>query len=239
MDYSIIIPAYNEEKLLPATLDALNDIKKELTDTFTGEIIVVDNNSDDKTPEIAQAKNAKVVFEPVNCIARARNAGVQAAQGTYLIFIDADTIVSMELIRKTLVLLQDKKVCGGGTIIDFDCEKLPFALRFFTWLWHFHIKLSPLAAGSYVFCLKEACHDIGGFDEKVYASEEIWFSRALRRWGKKRKLPFKILDIPVITSARKINQYSTSHMLMMIFLLMLFPWGIRNKKMCHMWYERD
>lgn len=239
MDYSIIVPAYNEEKLLSATLSCLNDIKEQLTKDFSGEIIVVDNNSDDDTAKIAKEHHAGVVFESVNCIAKARNAGVKAAQGEYLIFVDADTIVPVELIRKSLELMKKKEICGGGTIINFDEEKMPLALRFFTWLWHFHIRFFPLAAGSYVFCLKDAWEDIGGFDEKVYASEEIWFSRALRKWGKKRKQPFKVLDIPVTTSARKMNQYSTLHMLGVIFLIMLFPWGIRSKKMCHIWYERD
>lgn len=238
MEYSIIIPAYNEEKLLPATLDCLNSILQELKHEFSGEIIVVDNNSDDSTPEIAKIKNARVVFEPENCIAQARNAGASKAMGDFLIFVDADTIVSAELIRKSLDLMNKKLACGGGTIVNFDVEKLPFALRFFSWLWHFHIKLSPLAAGSYIYCLKEAWEDIGGFDESVYASEEIWFSRKLRKWGKKRNLSFQILNIPVITSARKVKQYSTFHMLGMVLLIMLFPWGVRNKKMCHMWYER-
>ena len=134
--------------------------------------------------------------------------------------------------------MQDKKACGGGTLINFDKKEIPLSLRFFTWLWHFHIKFFPLAAGSFVFCLKEAWVEVKGFDEKVYASEEIWFSKALRKWGGERKLPFIILDIPVITSARKITQYSTTHMLAVVFMFMIYPWGIRNRKMCHIWYER-
>lgn len=239
MDYSIIVPAYNEEKLLPATLICLNELKHRLEPDFSGEIIVVDNNSTDNTAKLAEEYRAKVVFEPHNCIAKARNAGAKAAVGESLIFVDADTIVPFELIEKSLKTMQDKQACGGGTLIDFDEDKMPLALRFFTWLWHFHIRFFPLAAGSFVFCLKEAWQDVGGFDETVYASEEIWFSRALRRWGKKRKMPFTILDIPVVTSSRKMNQYSTSHMLVMVFFLMFYPWGLRNRKICHMWYERQ
>jgi len=238
MNYSIIIPAYNEEQLLPATLASLNAVKEKLNNDFTGEIIVVNNNSTDQTAKIAESHNVKTVFEKENCIARARNAGAKIAEGDYLIFIDADTIAPYELIKKTLSLLNEHKLCGGGTTIEFDINKMPIFLRLFTWLWHMHIKFSPLAAGSYVFCLKEAWQDVGGFNEKIYASEEIWFSLALRKKKKKKKLPFRILDIPVKTSARKINQYSTMHMFGVMFIMLIFPWAIRNRKMCHIWYER-
>jgi glycosyltransferase involved in cell wall biosynthesis len=49
--YSVIIPAYNEEVLLPATLASLNLAMGSMT--HKGEIIVVDNNSTDKTKQIA------------------------------------------------------------------------------------------------------------------------------------------------------------------------------------------
>ena len=65
-----------------------------------------------------------------------------------------------------------------------------------------------LAAGSFVFVLREAFLAVGGFSERVYASEEIWLSRAVGRWGRKRGLPFVILrDHPVLTSGRKARWY--------------------------------
>lgn len=76
---SIIIPAYNEAENLPATLEALGRALIGLTDQV--EIIVVDNNSSDSTAEVAKKLGVRVVFEPVNQIARARNAGAIAACG--------------------------------------------------------------------------------------------------------------------------------------------------------------
>ncbi|MBN1864529.1 MAG: glycosyltransferase, partial [Victivallales bacterium] len=168
-----------------------------------------------------------------------RNAGAREAKGEALIFVDADTIVPDELLSKTLQALQGGKVCGGGTLVSFDAEHIPLPLRIFCWLWHFLIRLSPLAAGSYVFCLKDAWAEVGGFDEKVYASEEIWFSRALRRWGRKRKMTFVILDVPVVTSARKMRQFSTWHIFFMFLLIMVYPPGVKNRRICHMWYRRE
>ena len=75
--YSVIIPAYNEEKWLPKTLAALSKAMAEID--CPGEIIVVDNNSSDHTAEVARQSGAIVFFERVNQISRARNTGANAA----------------------------------------------------------------------------------------------------------------------------------------------------------------
>jgi len=79
IDYSVIVPAFNEEAFLGHTLDALRQAMA--TVSLHGEVIVTDNNSTDTTAEIAAASGAKVVFEPVNQISRARNAGARQAAG--------------------------------------------------------------------------------------------------------------------------------------------------------------
>ena len=87
MDYSIVIPAYNEEELLPRTLHALAAAMA--TTDLLGEVVVTDNNSTDATAAVAAAHGARVVFEPINQISRARNCGAAAALGDFLIFVDA------------------------------------------------------------------------------------------------------------------------------------------------------
>jgi glycosyltransferase involved in cell wall biosynthesis len=237
--YSLIIPAYNEEKLLPSTLNAINRIVEALRGEHSGEVIVVDNNSTDATAEIAEDFGAEVVFAERNCIAVARNAGASAAKGEILIFVDADTIPPKELIASTLNLAARGDCCGGGALIEFDRDDIPLPLRVFKWMWETHASISPMAAGSYIFCLKKAWEETGGFDESVYASEEVWFSMALRKWGRKRGMKFKIIDIPVVTSARKLEQYSLLRLLSVGLILTVFPWGVRNKNLCRVWYERD
>ena len=59
--YSVIIPAYNEEKGLPQTLQSLKDVMD--TINFPGEIIVVDNNSNDRTAEIAKTYGTLIPFD--------------------------------------------------------------------------------------------------------------------------------------------------------------------------------
>jgi len=227
MDFSFIIPAYNEEELLPKTLVVVNSILDEISNDYSGEVIVVDNNSDDKTADIAKKHGAKVVFEPDNCIAKARNAGAKLAKGRFLIFVDADTIPNTELIQKSLELLSSGKVCGGGAKIRFDKEITLFGKLALMW-WETVTSIIPLAAGSYVYCLAEAFRDIGGFYEKVYASEEINFSHKLKKWGRKHKMRFAILKESVRTSARKLEWYSSAHMFFYMTFNACFPFLLPN-----------
>jgi glycosyltransferase involved in cell wall biosynthesis len=237
-DLSLIIPAYNEEKLLPKTLDALNCILKEIKSKWSGEIIVVDNNSDDNTANIAESHNALVVFEGENCIAKARNRGAEAANGRFLIFVDADTIPTSDLILKSLDLLSSGKVCGGGAKVKFDIDKMPFFANLILIWWETVTFFIPLAAGSYLFCLAEAWKDIGGFYEKLYASEEVNFSYKLKRWGRKHKMKFILLQEHITTSARKIYWFAPAHLFFFIMLNCLFPFLVRNRRFCYMWYKR-
>jgi glycosyltransferase involved in cell wall biosynthesis len=92
---SIVVPAFNEEKLIERSLQSIRDASSIFSREH--EIIVCDNNSTDRTPELARAKGACVVFEPINQISRARNAGAAVAEGQWLVFVDADSFPSAEL----------------------------------------------------------------------------------------------------------------------------------------------
>ena len=118
IDYSIVIPAFNEEDFLSTTLTALHEATAQLE--LSGEIIVVDNNSSDETAAIAAAQGAQVVFEKINQISRARNAGAHTAQGRYLIFVDADTLVPPALLQQALANLEGGKIIGGGARVIGD-----------------------------------------------------------------------------------------------------------------------
>ena len=86
---SVIIPAYNEETYLKACLTALS------TQTvMPDEVIVVDNNSTDKTAQIAKSFSfVRLITEKKQGLYFSRNAGMNAAKGEILARIDADTIV--------------------------------------------------------------------------------------------------------------------------------------------------
>ena len=230
---SVIVPAYNEEKYLSQTLERLSEI----LEGVDAELIVVDNNSTDKTAEIARGYGARVVFESVNQISRARNAGAKMAQGKYFVFIDADTLVEKKHLEIAVKNLSSGKCVGGGAFVLLDGE-LPFLGRKLTSLWNWISKTYSLAAGSFLYCTREGFETVGGFSEVVYASEEIWFAKALKKWGKRQEMDFRILETAVISSGRKFEWYSPLYLFLVIVFFGLFPFATRSKRLSKIWYKR-
>jgi len=232
--YSVIIPAFNEEywlsKSLPAARGAMSAV------SVPGELIVVDNNSTDATTSVAMKSGARVVFEPVNQISRARNAGARSAAGTYLIFVDADTLLTQALLQRTLDSLLTNVCCGGGTLVTMDGgPETGIAKRLFMSV----VRLGQwqhFAAGCFMFCRADAFTDIGGFSERVFATEEFWFALKLKKWGRKKQMPFELLeDISVVTSSRKFDDPNS---LFKMLLVMIVPFGIFFRSACSFWYKR-
>lgn len=235
-DYSVIIPAYNEEDFLPVTLASVGAAMEEVGE-FTGEVIVVDNNSTDRTAELAAQAGARVVFEEHRQIARARNAGGAAARGRYLIFVDADTRISPALLKGSLRALDSGVFCGGGAGLAFD--RGPSAdVRFLLGLWKVISRFCRWAAGSYVFCRRDAFLEVDGFDERFYASEEIHFSQALKGWGRRHGFRMAILDEQAVTSLRKLDWFSSMHLARSFLRLGLNRSLLLSREGCRMWYER-
>ena len=94
MKFSVVIPAYNEEEFLPRLIESIEVARA----NFAGErdqveVIVADNNSNDRTAAVAAEHGARVVRVAKRRIAAARNGGARAASGEILCFIDADSAV--------------------------------------------------------------------------------------------------------------------------------------------------
>ena len=205
MKVSVVIPAYNEEKLLGACIDSVRAAFEACGQAC--EIIVCDNNSTDGTAALAGARGVKTVFEPLNRISGARNSGAAAASGDWLLFIDADSRLSAATLAETLRLMDAGTCCGGGALVAFDPPP-PLWGAALTWLWNLISRVFALAAGSYLFCRRDVFSAVGGFSPLLYAAEEIELSGALKRWGKTKGLDFEILtSVRHISSARKFRMY--------------------------------
>jgi glycosyltransferase involved in cell wall biosynthesis len=225
---SFIVPAYNEEKLITRTLVALNEAAEEIGEAY--EIVVADDASTDRTADLARSHGVRVVT--VNCrqISATRNAGAREAAGDKLIFVDADTVVSAEVVRAAVEALQSGAV-GGGSAVEFD-GRLPRYAEVVHPMLVRTFRAMGLACGCFVFCTRRAFDLAGGFDEKLFASEEIAMSRALRRLGR-----FVVLRESVTTSGRKLRMYSGKEVLRLFGRFLLDgPNALKRRDGLEIWY---
>ncbi|MDM7941655.1 MAG: glycosyltransferase [Hydrogenophaga sp.] len=227
---SFIVPAYNEERLLGATLQALNAVAGALDEAC--EVIVVDDASTDRTAEVAREHGAQVVTVAHRQIAATRNAGARVAQGEVFIFVDADTRVHLALVRLALQALRGGAV-GGGAVVRFD-GAMPLHARLMVPLVVKLLQVSRLAAGCFFFCTRTAFEAVGGFDERYFAAEELGLSRALKRQGR-----FLILSEPVLSSGRKLRTHSAREMWALLGRLIRGGLGaVRQRKGLDLWYAQ-
>ena len=127
--------------------------------------------------------------------------------------------------------------CGGGALVRFDAA-LPVYARWILRLWNWLAVRRKLAAGCFIFCLREGCEEIGGFNERLFASEEIWFSKRLRKWGGAKGLEFTIIPAPpIVTSARKMQDHPLRNFLALCFVL-AFPVAVFSRRLSYLWYYR-
>jgi glycosyltransferase involved in cell wall biosynthesis len=234
---SVLIPAYNEEHFIAATINSIHRSFSEIAwDSY--EIVVCDNNSTDRTAEFARTARAHVVDEPHNQIARARNSAARAARGQWFIFLDADTLLNPATLQSTIAVLESGHTGAGGSVVQLDSASVGAGARMLVQAWNAISRSLKLAAGSYVFCQREAWVETGGFDEQLYVSEEIWFSRELKRWCRANGCTFTILSAsPIVTSARKLHWYSPWQLVKQ-FAIFLIPGTWRKPERCATWYTR-
>lgn len=239
VNISVIIPAFNEEKLLPETLRCVKNAGAAWDRLgWSWELVVCDNNSTDGTPQIAEAHDAKVVFEPENQISRARNAGASAATGDWLLFIDADSRPTWKHFEQVRRCVESGRHLGGGTNIQLDPTE--FWADVLQWGWNTVSRCLNLPAGSFFFCSREAFHHVGGFPETVYASEELHLGIALNRESRRRGLsPLHIIRHPaMITSGRKLHLYTAGeHLRFFAKSLSGRMSSLADREHCHLWYD--
>ena len=236
---SIVIPAFNEAKLLPATLASIHAARRAFERVgWESEVIVCDNNSTDGTGEIARAHGAHtVVFEPVNQIGRARNSGAAAATGDWLVFIDADSTPSAELFAAVVRAIQSGRVVAGGSTVVMDSTD--FRARMGGAAWNFISRVNRVMAGSFIFVETAVFREIGGFSGQLYAAEELDLTKRLRPVARRLGRRIVILtDAPLVTSARKLKLY-TPREIRRLFLGAIFrpKATLTNKEACHLWYD--
>ncbi|MSU20316.1 MAG: glycosyltransferase [Pedosphaera sp.] len=235
---SVIVPAFNEEKLIQRSLQSIKAASVGFVELgWETELIVCDNNSSDLTADLAIAEGARVVSEPINQIARARNAGAAAASGDWMVFVDADSYPSHELFQDVAREIRGGCCLAGGCTVRVDENH--FLANLLTRGWNSLSRMVKWAAGSFIFCESTAFREVGGFSNELFAGEEIELSRRLKRLARTRGKKMVILHRhPLMTSARKIHLYSKREHLS--FLLRVFrdpARTVKSRAACTPWYD--
>jgi glycosyltransferase involved in cell wall biosynthesis len=234
---SIIVPAFNEERLLGESLAQIISAANAFAQRgWDFELIVCDNNSTDCTAEIARAAGATVVFEPANQIARARNSGAAAATGDWLVFVDADSHPNAGLLAEVADQISSGRCLAGGVTVRMDEKHL--VAGFATWLWNCASRIGRLLAGSFIFCETAAFRKLGGFSDKLFAAEELELSGRLRKLARETNRKIVILHHhPLITSARKMRLYTMRDHLKLLAHVLFNRRALTRRESCTLWYD--
>ena len=238
MKIAVVVPAFNEEHVLAVSLRSIRAAMTAFDDAgWASELIVCDNNSTDRTAEIARAAGAKVVFEPVNQISRARNTGAAQASGDWLLFVDADSQPSRDLCADVVTAISSGRYIAGGSTVCFEQPDAVVAL--IGSIWNAISRGMHWVAGSFIFCNAAVFRDIGGFSQELYAAEEIDFSRRMKRAARQRGQGIAILRRhPLLTSARKSKLYTPREMLGFVARTIIRRGRtLRSAEECFSWYD--
>ncbi len=230
---SIIIPAFNEESYIGATLDSLRRATEYLghRDGLDVEIIVVDNGSTDRTAEVARSRGANVVEESRGNVAFARNAGARVAKGQFLVFVDADTHWPKSVLYRIVDVMSDHRCIGGAVDTDYRPDR--FVVRAYLRFWRVVGKLFQMAQGATQFCQADTFSSLGGYDETIFMGEDVEFYWRLRKAARTKGSSVELIDdVRVVPSCRRFDKWPfwktlilTNPLTCMLFSRRKKPWG--------------
>jgi glycosyltransferase involved in cell wall biosynthesis len=210
-EVSVVIPAYNEEKDILRTLQSISG-------NVTGrsvEIIVVNNNSKDNTEALVRATGVRCVNEYVQGITAARNAGLAAARGRYILNADADTLYPKDWIELMVKpLAENEKICltygrfsfiptgQTGRSTYFFYEHLADGLRWY------NRRFKEEAVNVYGFnsaYRREQGLQVDGYNHPKGANEDGYLALKLREKGFGKLHYITNIDALVWTTDRRIQ----------------------------------
>ena len=207
---SLVIPAYNEAKLLPRLLATVATARNSYVHGADAiEVIVADNGSTDDTRAIAERAGCRVVHVATRNIGAVRNGGARAATGELLCFVDADGQLHPDVFNAVDAVLSSGKYIVGATGVRPERWSFAIACTFavmvpMVWVTRIDTGL--------VFCRRADFDAVGGYDERRAAAEDIFFHLALIKLGKTRgQRAVRLRQVKGVASMRKFDEHGDWH----------------------------
>jgi len=226
---SVVIPAHNEEKLIASSLEGL--VRQKTDQPF--EVIVVDNDSTDRTKEIAlqyaQKLNLRVVHQRIKGRGAARLMGFEKAKGDIIMSTDADAVVPPNWIENlSRSLISSNAVAVSGTSKIKDCDlltNLSFNLSQPFFNVSYRIMMGHFWLSGFNFAVyKEAYQKSGGFNPRLNALEDTDLAFKVSRVGKIKY----INNLPVLMSGRRFRKKPLKQTFS--YVTTFIGYFVRNKK---------
>lgn len=228
--FSVIIPAYNEERLLPRLLEALT--KQSFTDF---EVILVDANSTDSTKKEAEKYQRKLNLTIFSTgeknVSASRNLGAGQAHGSYFFFIDADNYIHPAFLKDVSLLLEKGYQLVIPSIVP-DSKQFMYktAYRITNFLVFITGKIGlSFSTGGNMVLEKEAFEELHGFDKTIFVGEDHNIVERARKKGFRVVFTFKS---KVVFSVRRLEKEGGAVLLKYFFsTLYIVLFGKMTKKM--------
>ncbi len=217
---SIIIPTYNEEAHIKATIQHLWEYD---TSNLIKEIIIADGRSTDNTVVVTESEGVKVVVSPQKGRAAQMNYGALFASENIFYFLHADTIPPQNFSNHIIEAI-DKGYDAGCYRLSFDYNH--WFLKANCWFTRFDVDTFRFGDQS-LFVTKEKFKQAGGFCENHIVLEDQHIIKRLKKIAR-----FTIIKKPVLTSARKYLQngiYKTQSIFFIIYFM--YRLGFSQKKL--------
>lgn len=236
--HSLVIPAYNEARLLPRLLDSVD--KARLRYAGGVQVIVADNASTDATATLALRRGCDLARVAKRCIGAARNGGARLATGDSVCFIDADSSIHADTFKAIDEALAQPDVVGGATGVYPERWSIGIVA---TWMAMMPMVWATGMDTGVVYCRRADFESLGGYDEEREFAEDVAFMWALKRLGAKRGQKLKRLThVKAMASMRKFDRHGDWH-----YFTTVIPQGVpsifqrsrRTQLAQRYWYTDD
>ena len=225
---AVIIPALNEAAHLTRLLPQLRQMEG------IGQVIVCDGGSEDSTVEIAQAGGAEVILAPRNRGAQ-MNAGAAVAEGDILWFLHADAMPHPQSAQAILRRLRHRACVGGNFRLRFDAAT-PVA-RGFAGVARAQRRWGIYYGDSGIFTRRSVFKELGGY-QAWPLFEDYDFARRLECHARRHQCLTARLPLPLLVSARRIQQHPWRALWLWATLQTLYSLGVSPHSLARIYHRQ-